>query len=281
MPTAGPAARPRAVIKGAGDLATGVALRLHHAGFAVVMTEIAMPTTVRRAVAFAEAVYSGSVAVEGVAGVRAALADIDDALAQRRVPVVVAEDAGGVLGRVAPALLVDAIMAKRNTGTSVADAPAVVALGPGFIAGRDAHAVVETNRGHDLGRVLLEGSAQADTGVPGDIGGYAWQRVVRSPASGVFRGVARIGDLVETDDVVGHVDDEPVRVALTGVVRGLLHDDVQVVPGFKVGDIDPRGERSPCFTVSDKARAIGGGVLEAACLLLGGAHFAPSPERGG
>jgi xanthine dehydrogenase accessory factor len=272
-------ARPRVVIKGAGDLATGVALRSHNAGFAVIMTETAMPTAVRRAVTFAEAVYSARTCVEGAVGVRAVLTGIEDALAQRRIPIVVAEDAGEVLDRVEPVLLVDAIMAKRNTGTDIDDAPAVIALGPGFVVGRDADAVVETNRGHDLGRVLLEGSAQANTGMPGEIGGYAWQRVVRSPAAGVFRGVVRIGDLVKTDDVVGYVDDEPVRVSLSGVVRGLLHDDVQVVPGFKVGDVDPRGESSRCFTVSDKARAIGGGVLEAACLLLGGVRFTPSPER--
>lgn len=277
-PTAGPAA-PRVVIKGAGDLATGVAVRLHHAGFAVVMTEIALPNAVRRAVAFAEAVYTGSVAVEGVGSVRATLADVDDALARHRVPVVVAPDARSLVEQVAPVLLVDAIVAKRNTGTSAGDAPVVIALGPGFTAGRDAHAVVETNRGHDLGRVLLVGSAQADTGVPGEIGGYAWQRVVRAPAAGTFKGAARIGDLVTADDVVGFVGDAPVRVSLSGVVRGLLHDDVQVAPGFKVGDIDPRGERARCFTVSDKARAIGGGVLEAACLLLGGVRFAAPPRR--
>jgi len=276
-----PATRPAVVIKGAGDLATGVAVRLHRAGFAVVMTETAQPTAVRRAVAFAEAVYAGTVRVEGITSTRARLTEIDGLLARGRVPTVVAPDAREVLDGVRPALLVDAIMAKRNTGTRIDDAPAVVALGPGFVAGRDAHAVVETNRGHDLGRVLLEGRTEANTGVPGEIGGHSWRRVVRSPAAGVFRCVARIGDLVEAGALIGYVDDEPVPAPLAGVVRGLLHDGVPVTPTFKLGDIDPRGERARCFTVSDKARAIGGGVLEAACLLLGGVGFAPPSRHGG
>ena len=279
---AGPVARsdrPRVVIKGAGDLATGVAVRLHRAGFAVVMTETAMPTVVRRAVAFAEAVYAGVALVEGIEAARATLAGVEALLARRQVPVVVTPDAGELLASIAPDLLIDAIVAKRNTGTRLDDAPAVVALGPGFVAGRDAHAVVETNRGHDLGRVLLEGCAQPDTGVPGEIGGYAEQRVVRSATAGVFTGVARIGDLVVAGDVVGRVGAEPVRAPLHGVLRGLLHDGVTVTPGFKVGDVDPRGERARCFTVSDKARAVAGGVLEAACLLLGGVAFGRSGER--
>ena len=275
-----PAARPLCVIKGAGDLATGAAVRLHRAGFAVVMTETAMPTAVRRMVAFAEAVYEGGVRVEGIDGVRALPADVDRLLTRRVVPVVVTPDGVELLALLRPALLVDAIVAKRNTGTGMSDAPAVVALGPGFVAGRDAHAVVETNRGHDLGRVLLEGAAEADTGVPGRIGGFAGERVVRSPATGVFTGAARIGDPVGAGDVLGHVDAEPVHASLGGVVRGLLHDGVPVTPGFKVGDVDPRGDRERCFTVSDKARAVAGGVLEAACLLLGGVRFAAPPRRG-
>ena len=267
------AMRPSAVIKGAGDLATGVALCLHRAGFAVTMTEIARPTAVRRTVAFAQAVYGGCTSVEGTDAVRASLTDIEGVLARGSIPVVVAQDAAEVIKRVNPALLVDAIIAKRNLGTHIGDAPAVVALGPGFVVGRDAHAVIETKRGHDLGRVLLEGSAQADTGVPGDVGGHTWQRVVRSPKSGTFRASASIGDIVATDDVVGYVDEEPVRVALDGVLRGLLYSGLKVTTSYKLGDVDPRAEQSRCFAVSDKARAIGGGVLEAACELLGGVRF--------
>jgi xanthine dehydrogenase accessory factor len=265
--------RPRAVVKGAGDLASGVALCLHRAGFAVVATEIARPTVVRRTVAFAQAVYEGRTAVEGVQAVRAGLAGIEGALAQASIPVVVAEDASEVLEAVRPLLLVDGIIAKRNLGTRIGDAPAVVALGPGFVAGRDADAVIETRRGHDLGRVLYEGAAHANTGVPGDIGGYTWQRVLRAPAAGTFRAVAGIGDRVAAGDTVGYVDDEPVRAALGGVLRGLLYSGLEVAEGFKLGDVDPRGDKSRCFTVSDKARAVGGGALEAACALLGGVRF--------
>ena len=199
------ASRPRAVVKGAGDLATGVALCLHRAGFAVAMTEISRPSVVRRTVAFAQAVYDGSATVEGTRAVRVDPAGVEGALAQDLIAVVVAEDPAPVLAVVRPALLVDAIIAKRNLGTSIGDAPAVVALGPGFMAGHDAHVVIETRRGHDLGRILFEGSAQANTGVPGDIGGYTWQRVVRSPCAGAFRTVAEIGDLVTAGDVLGYV----------------------------------------------------------------------------
>ncbi len=265
--------RPSAVIKGAGDLATGVALCLHRAGFAVAMTELSRPTAVRRTVAFAQAVYDGSTTVEGTNAVRVDLVDLEDALARGSIPVVVAEDASQIVEIVNPALLVDAIVAKRNLGTRISDAPAVVALGPGFVAGRDAHAVIETKRGHDLGRVLFKGSAQANSGVPGEVGGFSWQRVVRSSTSGTFRAVARIGDIVTAADTVGYVDEEPVRVELDGVLRGLLCSGLHVTPGYKLGDVDPRGDKSRCFTVSDKARAIGGGVLEAACALLGGVRF--------
>ena len=268
-----PTTRPGAVIKGAGDLATGVALCLRRAGFTVTMTEVARPTAVRRTVAFAQAVYDGSTSVEGTEAVRVDLTAIGEVLARGSIPVIVAQDAAEVVKRVNPVLLVDAILAKRNLGTRIGDAPAVVALGPGFMVGRDAHAVIETARGHDLGRVLFEGFAQANTGVPGEVGGYTWQRVVRSPAPGTFRATASIGDIVATDDVVGYVDEEPVHVALDGVLRGLLYSGLDVTTGFKLGDVDPRGDQSRCFTVSDKARTVGGAVLEAACALLGGVRF--------
>jgi xanthine dehydrogenase accessory factor len=228
---------------------------------------------VRRTVAFAQAVYDGNTSVEGTDAVRVDFVDLEDAFARRSIPVVVTEDASGVIGLLNPALLVDAIVAKRNLGTRISDARAVVALGPGFLAGRDAHAVIETKRGHDLGRILFKGSAHANTSVPGEVGGFSWQRVVRSSTSGTFRAVAHIGDIVTTADTVGYVDEEPVRVELDGVLRGLLHSGLHVTPGYKLGDVDPRGDQSRCFTVSDKARAIGGGVLEAACALLGGLRF--------
>jgi len=270
------ASQPRAVVKGAGDIASGVALSLHRAGFAIAMTEIAKPTVVRRTVSFAQAIYEGVASVEGTEAVVVGPSGIEDALMRGAIAVIIAKDAAEVLGKVRPVLLVDAIIAKRNLGTHIGDAPAVIALGPGFVAGRDAHAVIETKRGHDLGRVLSEGSADKNTGVPGDVGGFTWQRVVRSPTAGTFRAVADIGDLVKTDDVVGYVGEEPVRVALDGVLRGLLHTGLDVTEGFKLGDVDPRGDPSRCLTVSDKARAIGGSVLGAACALLGGVRFEPA-----
>jgi xanthine dehydrogenase accessory factor len=263
-------ARPRALIKGAGDLATGVALRLSRSGFAVVMTEIARPTVVRRAVAFAEAVYDGRTVVEGVEGVKVDDPGRIEAVMRQGAIAVVVDPEGAVLHEVRPSLLVDAIMAKRNLGTSIADAPAVIALGPGFLAGRDAHAVIETNRGHTLGRVITHGEALPDTGVPGEVGGHTEERLLRAPAAGVFQSSLHIGDRVVAGQIVGHVGDVPVCSRLGGVLRGLLHPGLEVTPGFKLGDVDPRAAREHCFTASDKALAVAGGVLEAACALLGG-----------
>jgi len=262
--------RPLALVKGGGDLASGVIIRLHRAGFDVVVTEVAEPTVVRRTVAFAEAVPEGRATVEGleallVPDVRAAR----EVLVQGRIPVLVDPDALS-RGELRPDLVVDAIVAKRNLGTRLADAPAVVALGPGFTAGTDCHAVIETMRGHTLGRVLYEGEALPNTGVPGEIGGRGSERVLRAPVAGAFRAVRAIGDQVATGEVVAYVGEQPVRSALDGVLRGLLREGLAVPAGFKCGDVDPRAEREHCFTVSDKALAIAGGVLEAAGRLLGG-----------
>ncbi|MFH0915295.1 MAG: selenium-dependent molybdenum cofactor biosynthesis protein YqeB [bacterium] len=265
--------RPVALVKGAGDLASGVAARLHRAGFAVVMTEIARPTVVRRAVAFAEAVYEGRTTVAGVEGVRAEDAgEVRPLLERGMIPVLVDPEAA-IRHELAPSLLVDAIMAKRNLGTSITDAPAVVALGPGFTAGVDVHAVIETKRGHTLGHVIDRGGALPNTGVPGEVGGFGEERVLRSPTSGVFAGEREIGAAVGRGEIVGHVGDSPVRSRLDGVLRGVLRSGLEVTAGFKVGDVDPRATREHCFLVSDKALAIAGGVLEAACALLGGVRF--------
>jgi len=154
-------------------------------------------------------------------------------------------------------------LAKKNTGTSIQDAALVVGVGPGFIAGQDVHAVVETMRGHDLGRVITRGSAQPNTGVPGAIGGYTTERVLRAPVAGVFEGVCRIGDLAARGDIIGWIGPEPVYATIDGILRGLLQDGLQVEKGMKIGDIDPRCQPENCLTISDKARAVGGGVLEA------------------
>jgi xanthine dehydrogenase accessory factor len=256
------------VVKGAGDLGSGAILRLHRAGFRLVATEIEQPTTVRRTVAFSEAVYNGEVEVEGV---RARRVDQDGQIPQAWkdgvVPVVV-DPQSNIVKALRPAAVVDAILAKGNLGTRLDDAPVVVGVGPGFTAGVDVHAVVETNRGHDLGRVLWRGSAQPDTGVPGEIGGQSIRRLLRASCRGVIRSVKAIGEHVEAGEVVCFVNDAPVTAQISGMLRGLLHDGLTVYAGMKIGDVDPRAERAHCFSISDKSLAIGGGVLEAVLYLL-------------
>jgi xanthine dehydrogenase accessory factor len=264
------AARPTVLIRGAGDLATGVAVRFVRSGFPVAMTEIEEPTVVRRTVAFAEAMYRGTFRVEGIEGVRVVDRRLIPALLRRRAVPVILDPAGDVRTELRPAVLVDAIMAKRNLGTRMDHAPLVVALGPGFVAGLDAHAVIETKRGHSLGRVITGGEALPNTGCPGDVGGFTEERLLRAPVAGVFRGAHHIGDLVRRHEVVGHVGDVPVCSRLDGLVRGLLHSGLTVEQGAKLGDVDARAEREDCFLVSDKALAIGGGVLEAVCAFLAG-----------
>ena len=257
------AKHPLVLIKGAGDLGTGVAYRLHRAGMQVVVTELAQPTVIRRAVSLAEAVYEEEAVVEGL---RARLAhdlhEAKQALAADVVPVL-ADPLVDIIMELRPQVVVDARIAKRNLGTQLDEADLVIGLGPGFVAGRDVHAVIETARGHYLGRVLLAGEAAPDTGIPGSVGGESARRVLRAPADGVFHALKRIGDPVAEGEAVARVDDLPVQALLPGVLRGILHDALVVHRGMKVGDIDPRGVRDHCFTISDKALAIGGGVLEA------------------
>jgi len=254
---------------------------LFRSGFEVAMAEIAQPTPVRRTVAFAEAVYDGRATVEGV---EAVLVDRVEAaetkMAEGYIAVLVDPEAR-VRGELLPDVLVDAIVAKRNLGTRITDAPVVVALGPGFIAGSDCHAVVETMRGHTLGRAIYQGRALPNTGVPGEIGGAGAERVLRAPADGVFAASRRIGDRVHRGDAVAFVGGVPMRASIDGVLRGLLRSGLAVTRGLKAGDVDPRAEIEHCFTVSDKALAIGGGVLEAACALLGGLRLGKDCRPGG
>ncbi|MBM7866963.1 EF2563 family selenium-dependent molybdenum hydroxylase system protein [Heliobacterium gestii] len=251
------------LIKGAGDLASGVAHRLVQCGFIPVMTELAEPLVVRRTVSFAEAVYSGETTVEGV---RAVLTEqVDEALKWRErgvIPVLIDPDdqAAKILK---PTYYIEATLRKQNNGLARDRAPFVIALGPGFCAGRDVHAVIETKRGHDLGRVIYEGVAIADTGIPGEVGGYRQERLLRAPTAGRFSAGCAIGDQVAPGETVGTVDGQPVRAQIAGIVRGLVKDGITVTAGLKIGDVDPRLERSYCASISDKARAIGGGVLEA------------------
>lgn len=251
------------VIRGSGDIATGIAIRLFRSGFHVVMLDVAQPTAIRRSVAFAQAVFDGEMTVEGVTArlapnVREAMGFVS----RGEIPVLVDPDAA-LLSEVQPGYLVDAILAKKNLGTTKNMAPITIALGPGFSAGDDCDAVIETNRGHHLGRVILEGPAQANTGTPGEIAGQGALRVVRAPSAGVMRCHVALGDLVEVGDLLAHVGETSVLAPLSGMVRGLLTDGLEVPEQFKIGDIDPRGATADYLTVSDKARAIGGGVLEA------------------
>jgi len=251
------------VVKGGGDLGTGVAVRLRRCGFGVIVTEIPAPTVIRRTVAFAEAVYAGRQVVEGIEARRVgAAADVPETLRRGVVPVLVDPDAH-VARSLGPDILVDATVSKRNVGTRITDAPIVIGLGPGLKAGVDCHAVVETNRGHDLGRVILEGEAEPDTAVPGVIAGAGTERVLRAPRDGVFRATRAIGDRVAPGDAVATVDGEPVATAIGGILRGLLRSGLRVEAGLKIGDVDPRARREHCFTISDKALAVAGGVLEA------------------
>ena len=256
------------VIRGGGDLATGTALRLYRAGMEVVVCETAVPTSIRRTVCFSEAVRLGETEVEGVTARLAALPDLPALLGRGIVPVL-ADPEGACIPALAPDAVVDAIIAKRNLGTRMDMAPVVVAAGPGFTAGLDCHAVVETMRGHYLGRVIYDGAALPNTDVPGLIGGYAGERVLRAPADGVFRGVKRIGDHVRAGEAAGYVDGAPMVCTIDGVLRGLLADGVPVRRGMKSGDVDPRCAPEHCLCASDKALAVGGGVLEAILLLSG------------
>jgi xanthine dehydrogenase accessory factor len=252
------------LIRGGGEVASGVAHRLHQAHFKICMTEISHPLAVRREVAFSEAIYEGEKKVEGVrAKFISKPEEIESLWKKGDVPILVDPDGKKTRAFLKPDVLVDAIMAKRNLGTQINDAPLVLGLGPGFTAGEDVHVVVETNRGHLLGKMILSGTAEPDTGIPGEIGGYTVERVLRTMKKGIFYPQKSIGDRINEGAVVAVVDDFPVIAKISGIVRGLLREGVEVKKGMKVGDIDPRGKKQSCFTVSDKARAIGGGVLEA------------------
>ena len=254
-------------VKGAGDLATGVIHRLRRAGFAVMATELAHPTVLRRTIAFAEAIALGQMTVEGITAQHAhSMEDIRVILENGFVPILIDPD-GIAFKRLQPDVFVEATLSKYNSGINVNDAPIVIALGPGYEAGIDAHAVIETNRGHNLGRVYLEGTAEPNTGVPGTIAGYAGERLLRAPCAGRLYGMRQIGDQIRKGEVVAIIKSGeasvPITASIPGILRGLVRDDLTVSAGMKVGDIDPRAMREHCFSISDKSRAIGGGVLEA------------------
>lgn len=261
--------RKLVLIKGAGDLATGVGHRLYRAGFRVVMTELENPLVIRRPVSFARAVFEGEAEVEGVRAQRVGrtgpgrIADSIFALIEQGLIPVVIDPILQIAPYLNPDIFIEGTLSKKNTGVSPDLAPLVIALGPGYRAGRDVHAVVETKRGHYLGRVLYDGEALPNDGVPGPVEGYSTGRLIRSPGNGIFKAELAIGDLVSPGDSIGQVGDTVVRAAIAGVIRGLIQPGLEVRQGLKIGDIDPRKKRDYCFTISDKARAVGGGVLEA------------------
>lgn len=263
------------IVRGAGDIATGTIARLHLGGWRVLALECAQPTVIRRTVSLAEAVTAGTAEVEGIRAILCQeLADMEQAWAQGAVPVAV-DPEGEWIRKLKPLAVVDAILAKRNLGTARDMAPVVVGLGPGFTAGEDVHAVIETNRGHRIGKVLYSGSAEPNTGIPGDVEGFTAERILRAPCEGTVKNRKSIGDHVEAGETVMEVDGTPVKAQIQGMLRGVIAEGTQVTPGFKIGDVDPRGDRSACFEISDKARAVAGGVLEAVLNLTrnqGGAH---------
>lgn len=261
------AQKPLVVIRGAGDIATGIAVRLYRCGFNVVMTEIAQPTMIRCTVSLGQCCYQGTMTVENVTARKAStLHQIREVLANGDIPVIDDEDLK-LSRELEPIAMVDAILAKRNLQFSKRLAPITIALGPGFTAGEDCHAVIETNRGHHLGRIYYQGKTQDNTGVPGNIAGFSHQRVIRSPIAGKMKCQVTIGDIVNEGDIIAAIDETPVFAPLSGMVRGLLNSGISVPSGFKIGDIDPRGETADYLSISDKARAISGSVLEALMFL--------------
>ncbi len=254
------------IVRGGGDLGTGVVYRLHKAGFPVLVLELARPLVVRRQVALATAVLEGQIQVEDLIGRRANnLADAHQLIAAATIPILVAPDLHPVIDdlNTTPFAIVDARLAKRNIDTSIDQAPLVIGLGPGFTAGQDCHAVVETMRGHTLGRVIWQGSTLPDTGTPGIVAGKGAERVLRAPQDGIAGWEVEIGDQVTAEQPLGSVNGAPVKAPFDGVVRGLIAPGTAIKRGLKIGDIDARAGRAACFTISDKALAIGGGVLEA------------------
>lgn len=264
------------IVRGGGDLATGTIAKLYRCGFSVLILEIEHPSAIRRNVAFSEAVYQGKQTVEDITCVLAKNLKEAEEMLEKGMLVLLVDPEGNCISKLHPLAVVDGILAKKNLGTHRQMAPITIGLGPGFEAGKDVDAVIETMRGHHLGRVLYQGSAIANTGVPGVIGGYAKERVIHSPGTGIIKNVKKITDVVEQGEVIAWIEPQrkqmddpveeriPVKATIPGLLRGLIREDYPVTKGFKIADIDPRiQEYENCFTISDKARCIAGGVVEA------------------
>ena len=252
------------LLRGGGDIATGIAYVLHNAGFKIIITETSQPSAIRRTVAFSDAIYNGKQVVENITCIK--VNDIKEAkgiLSQGNIPILVDERLD-LLNDIKPDILVDSILAKRNLGTSIDMANLVIGVGPGFYAKRDCHYVIETMRGHNLARVITDGEAMPNTGVPGLIANHGKDRVIHAEVDGTIRNIKNISDVVKAGDIIAYIDNTPVKATIDGILRGIIIDGYKVTQGLKIADIDPRiSEKNNCFTISDKARAIGGGVLMA------------------
>jgi xanthine dehydrogenase accessory factor len=253
----------RILIRGAGDLASGIAHRLCRSGFRVCLIDTATPMAVRRMVSFCEAVYEGHKTIEGITAVHISQPELIFPVWEKgQIPLLI-DPENLTRHFLKPHVVIDAIIAKRNLGTDKSDAPLVIGMGPGFNAGSDVHVVIETNRGHNLGKLIFEGSAERNTGVPGTIGGFNVERVLRAPCKGFFKAQKDIGDQVAKGELIGQVSSVPILSKIDGIVRGMLRDNTMVTNGMKVGDVDPRGDIGLCPTISDKARSLGGAAIEA------------------
>lgn len=256
------------IIRGGGDIASGVIQKFHRSGFRVVVLEVKKPSFIRRTVSYGEAVYQTEVTLEGSRAVLAHRIEEVDYILDRGDIAVIVDPCGDTIKKLKPLAVIDAILAKKNLGTNIHMAPITVGLGPGFNVGKDVAVVIETIRGHDLGRLIFSGQAKKNTGIPGIIKGYGQERVIYSEAHGIIKNVKDIGDFVEKNEIVALVGDVQIRSPLTGILRGLIRDGYRVPKGFKIGDVDPReDEQQNCYTISDKARNIGGAALEAVLYL--------------
>ena len=250
------------VVRGGGDLGTGVAYRLFKAGYKILVLDIEKPLAIRRSVSFSEAIYSGEIIVEDVQAVLATdLDQIHQAIDYGFIPVFI-DPKGKIINKIKPFAVVDSIIAKKNLGTSKILAPITIAVGPGFEAGVDVDLVIESNRGHNLGKVIHKGMAEANTGIPGDTMGFTEERIIRAGASGLVKNFYDIGDRIKEGDVVCEINGVETLAQISGILRGMIKDGIDIKKGLKIGDIDPRGIREYAFTISDKALSIGGGVLE-------------------
>lgn len=258
------------IVRGGGDIATGVCHRLFKAGFNILILDIEKPTTIRRRVAFSEAIYSRETVVEGVKAVHVKrIEDIYHEINKGNIPVYI-DPTGEIINGISPLAVVDSILAKVNLGTTMDMAPITIGVGPGFEAGKDVDLVVETKRGHFLGKVIYEGFAIPNTSIPGSILGHTEDRIIRASADGEVIPFVEIGDMVEKGQAICKVGETDVIANLSGIVRGMIIEGIHVTKGYKIGDIDPRGDKENVTTISEKARAIGGGVLEALMYLKNG-----------